>query len=580
MSDEDSKRVALATSAIESQTPLGEPLPGTPYRLIRPLGGGGMGHVYLAQHKELGSEAAVKLLTPDLADDEKAMERLRREARAAAQIGNPHIIEIYDLGVTEDRRPYVVMRRVRGRDLKSALDEGGPMEPGRVVGLVKQIASALTDAHRVGVIHRDLKPENVMLEDRPTGEHATILDFGIAQSLEEADRDTRLTRQGQIVGTPGYIAPEQALAKPIDGRADQYALAVIVYELLSGDSPYPRVTPLQLLAAQLSQEPAPLADKVPHSRVPEAMQAVVMRGMAKEPEQRYASIAEFAAALEDSLLPGAVAPAPVVAPPPKSRAPLIVGGLALVGVVVGVAVALVGGKPPPEAPPPPAPVVAAAPPSTTPPKPAPDAATAPEVAAAPDAAAAPEVAAAPDAAAPEVAAAPKPDKPRWRPRPKSTEPPKPAAQPEPRKPEPVVAAPAPEPEPAPEPKPEPKPEPVVAAVAAPPPPPPPPAPAGPGKLVIAPAEVGAGVSANKVRKALAEADPRIRSCVDAKKLPAGRAAVVSGHIGTDNFVTVRGQSGDAALASCAAQALKGLKRIRLRDNPGVDVKLKLRTEAP
>ena len=248
MSDIESTGVRIASGNLD-QSVEGEPLPGTPYVLVKQLGAGGMGQVYLARHKELGSDAAVKMLGAEVAQDAKAMERLRREARAAAQIGNPHIIEVYDLGVTDDGRPYVVMRKVSGRDLKSVMDDDGPVDPDRVVALVKQIASALDDVHAVGVIHRDLKPENVMVEDRPAGEHVTILDFGIAQSLEEGDTDTRLTRQGQIIGTPGYMAPEQALAKPLDGRADQYSLSVIVYELLSGSSPYPRVTPLQVIAA-------------------------------------------------------------------------------------------------------------------------------------------------------------------------------------------------------------------------------------------------------------------------------------------------------------------------------------------
>ncbi|MBU1896678.1 serine/threonine protein kinase, partial [Myxococcota bacterium] len=287
----------------------GEHLPGTPYRIIEKIGGGGMGQVFLGEHTELGREVAIKLLAPQLAEDAQAMERLRREARAAARIGHPHIIDTYDLGVSDDGRPYVVMRNIRGHDLKKVLDTQAPLSPARVLHLARQIASALAAAHKVGIIHRDLKPENVMVEiEGRVSEHVTVLDFGIAQSIQ--DGDTRLTRAGQVIGTPGYMAPEQALAQPLDGRADEYSLAVICYELLNGDSPYPRNTPLQVIAAQLTQ--APRAFKV--STIPEPIRAVVLRGMARQAEDRYAGVDAFIEALEI-----AVEQAEAEAPPEAGR---------------------------------------------------------------------------------------------------------------------------------------------------------------------------------------------------------------------------------------------------------------------
>ncbi|MCA9541637.1 MAG: serine/threonine protein kinase, partial [Myxococcales bacterium] len=306
----------------------GEKLPGTPYELGERLGGGGMGQVFRARHIELGRDVAVKLLAPALAHDPKAMERLRREARAAARLGNPHIIEIYDLGISDDGRPYVVMKLVDGRDLKKLLDAEAPLPPERVYGIIGQIGDALADAHAAGVVHRDLKPENVLVERRQGKDRVTLLDFGIAQSIQ--DTDSRLTREGQMIGTPGYMAPEQALARPLDGRADQYAVAVIAYEMLSGKSPFARITALQLLAAQLTQAPTPLGEVVDPAVVPPALQAVVMRGLERDPEARFvdmpAFVEAFGAALET---PAALAPAPAG----MGRGPMIAAAVLAVALI-------------------------------------------------------------------------------------------------------------------------------------------------------------------------------------------------------------------------------------------------------
>ena len=220
----------------ETVQALGEALPGTPYRLLERLGAGGMGQVYRGLHVELGREVAVKLLQPKLADDHNAMERLKREARAAAQLGNPHIVDIYDLGVSTDGRPYVIMKLVPGLTLKEIIDESAPMTLPRILRLLRQLSEALKDAHDAGVIHRDLKPENVIVSDAGERERVTILDFGIARRIEDVDK--RLTVEGEMIGTAGYMAPEQALAKTIDARADQYALAVMIYEMLCGEPPF------------------------------------------------------------------------------------------------------------------------------------------------------------------------------------------------------------------------------------------------------------------------------------------------------------------------------------------------------
>jgi hypothetical protein len=213
----------------------GELLPGTSYRLLKRLGGGGMGSVYIAEHTALGRRDAVKLLAPHIAEDEQAMKRLEREARATAALANPHIIDIYTLGLTTDKRPYVAMRLIRGESLKALIDREKRVDVDRAWLLLRQVCVALQSAHEAGIIHRDLKPENLMVEARDSGDFVTILDFGIAKV--EAETEQRLTQDGQVIGTPGYMAPEQALGRAVDGRADQYSIGAIFYELVSGGSP-------------------------------------------------------------------------------------------------------------------------------------------------------------------------------------------------------------------------------------------------------------------------------------------------------------------------------------------------------
>ncbi len=574
------------TTSIQLARP-GDRLPGTPYRLIEKLGGGGMGQVFRAEHVELGREVAVKLLAPTLAHDPKAMERLRREARAAARLGNPHIIDVYDLGITEDGRPYVVMKLVPGRDLKALADAEAPLDPARVVRLVRQIGDALRAAHAAGVVHRDLKPENVLVEPRADGESVTILDFGIAQSIQ--DTDTRLTRDGQMIGTPGYMAPEQALARPLDGRADQYALAVMTYELLSGRSPFDRLSPLQLIAAQLTEAPAPLGDVIDPARVPPAMVDVVMRGLSKEPDARFPEIADFV----DALTAAADAPLAAPAPPPSkapSRSPLpLIMLVALVGAAVGVLVVVGTGGDDPAGPDAGAPVVAVGETAPPPPLPAdagPDAAPAPTdaaVAADPDAAPAPRIAAKPPA--PKPAPVKRPPKPKPRPirrppapdpEPEAPDPPEPDDDPEPEAPD------APEPDDDPEPE---APEPGAVAGVTPKPapdPPPPPPPAAPPVLRFGGLDVVGGASTRTIRRTVSGGFDDIEDCVEGKSgLTAGRRATVRFVIDADGFFGGFGGDGDPALVECGTRVLRRINRLTRRPDTGdIRVSLPLRLEAP
>ena len=293
-------------------------LDGTPYVLTGVVGEGGMGYVFEAEHAELKRRAAIKVLGVRMAHNDRAMDRLRREARVLASLANPHIVDVYDMGFTADGQPYIAMSFVDGQDLAKNLAIDGPFTPTRVVGIVEQVADALMAVHAQGMVHRDLKPENIMLEPRDGAEHVVLLDFGIAWVL---DADTQITRDGQVMGTPGYISPEQALGMPVDGRADQYRLAAVVYRLLTGQAAYGGTSGLELMTAQLTSDPRPFDVD---DAVPPAMRTVVMRALSRDPDDRFPDLQAFAVALRASL----TAPVPVAATQ-KALPFVLAAGLAL-----------------------------------------------------------------------------------------------------------------------------------------------------------------------------------------------------------------------------------------------------------
>src|SRR6201998_4692890 len=229
----------------------GEPVEGTPfgrYRLIELLGRGGMGEVWRAYDTASNNRTvAIKLLPPHLAGDTTFVVRFRREADAAAQLNNPHIIPIHNYGEI-DGRLYVDTRLIEGRDLEEVLADG-PLEPGRAVRIIEQVAKALHAAHEVGLVHRDVKPSNILLDK---DDFASLIDFGIARALDE----TRLPSTGNAIGTFHYMAPERLGDHPSDdSRADIYALACLLYEFLTGQPPFAGASMGSLVAAHLNAPP-------------------------------------------------------------------------------------------------------------------------------------------------------------------------------------------------------------------------------------------------------------------------------------------------------------------------------------
>ncbi|MET7767717.1 protein kinase [Nocardia sp. NPDC005366] len=267
-----------------------------PYELRSLLGRGGMGEVYEAYDTVKGRVVAVKLLPPDMAKDPVFQQRFRYESKAAARLAEPHVIPIHDWGEIDDVL-YIDMRLVRGSDLRSVLRETGPLTPVRAVAIIEQIAAALDAAHAEGLVHRDVKPANILVTP---SDFAYLADFGIARSAG----DPSMTDTGTAVGSYNYIAPERFDIAPVSGAADVYSLACVLYECLTGTQPFPADGMSVLIRSHLTTPPP--RPSVKHPGLPPAMDEVVVRGMAKEPADRYPSASALASA----------ARAAVTAPPP------------------------------------------------------------------------------------------------------------------------------------------------------------------------------------------------------------------------------------------------------------------------
>ena len=317
------------------------------YRVTAELGEGGMGQVYRAHHHLLDRPAAVKVLRPELTANRELVQRFFREAKAATAIRHPGIVDVYDFGHTAAGQAFYVMELLEGGSLAARLRARGRFPAREAATIARGIANALRAAHEQHIIHRDLKPDNVFLVPDPDGligERVKVLDFGVAKLLGESWSDARRTQTGALLGTPLYMAPEQARAAgAIDHRADLYSLGCILYELLVGKPPFEAVGAGEILAMQMFNDP-----ERPRARVPEldpALERVVMQLLEKEPDARVATAAEVVAQLAPFCASGASAEiatptAPVVpilplAPastdPARSRSalPLLAGAITL-----------------------------------------------------------------------------------------------------------------------------------------------------------------------------------------------------------------------------------------------------------
>jgi serine/threonine-protein kinase len=258
----------------------------TRYVIKRKLGSGGMADVYLAEDQELGRRVALKLLDDRHASDEQFVERFRREAQSAAGLNHPNIVSIFDRGRAEGTY-YIAMEYLDGRTLKELLVRNGPTPIPIAIDYARQILSALSFAHRNGIVHRDIKPHNIVVGGDG---RLKVTDFGIARSGA-----SQMTEVGSIVGTAQYLSPEQARGAPVDPRSDLYSLGVVLYEMLTGAVPFTGDTPVEIAMKHLSQVPTPPSEL--RADIPHDLDAVVTRALAKDPDQRYGSAEEMDADL-------------------------------------------------------------------------------------------------------------------------------------------------------------------------------------------------------------------------------------------------------------------------------------------
>jgi serine/threonine-protein kinase len=267
------------------------------YTLIRPLGSGGMGEVFLAEHKLLKRPCAVKLIRPDRGADPRSIARFQDEVQATARLTHPNTVEIYDYGVTDNGTFFYVMEFLPGMSLEEIVERSGPMPAGRVIHLLRQVCSALAEAHHAGMIHRDLKPGNIFAAERGgIYDFAKILDFGLVKSTDPESQDVRHTLEGFAVGSPLYAAPEVAQSKGmLDGRTDIYSLGATAYYLLTGRPVFAGDSAIDIMIAHRKERPARPSEL--RDGIPADLEAVVLRCLAKSPDDRFADVEELEAAL-------------------------------------------------------------------------------------------------------------------------------------------------------------------------------------------------------------------------------------------------------------------------------------------
>ena len=268
------------------------------YRILRTLGEGSMGAVYLAENMRIARQVALKVLHADLDADEGrgASSRFQTEAQITARVGSAHIVEVFDMGELPDGNCYLVMEYLEGETLGARLESRGKLDADEITGLAVQMLDGLARAHQAHVVHRDIKPENIYLVRRDAGDFVKILDFGVSKLVEDAQRRApHLTMDGTVVGTPQYMSPEQARGKELDARSDLYSVGVVLYECLSGQPPFGG-TNVQDVLFRVALEDPPALDAEALGLDPELV-AIVERAMTRDVEARYPSAEAFREAL-------------------------------------------------------------------------------------------------------------------------------------------------------------------------------------------------------------------------------------------------------------------------------------------
>src|SRR5687767_11170413 len=280
---------------------IGREILGGQFRILEKIGTGGMGSVYKASQPAMNRMVAIKILHPKLAGRKDLTSRFRREARAMSQLTHPNTVKVFMYGELEDDGSlYIVMEMLEGRNLNQTVRKEGPLPIERAIPILIQCCGALQEAHDLGIVHRDLKPENIFLSRQGgIADFPKVLDFGLAKVTERQMQpgSVILTQEGMVFGTPEFMSPEQAQGKTLDARSDTYSLAVILYETLTGKLPFTARTPMEYIQKHVIEPPIALSERVPDRRFESGLDAVLNKALAKKPDDRFQSAAEFAESL-------------------------------------------------------------------------------------------------------------------------------------------------------------------------------------------------------------------------------------------------------------------------------------------
>jgi serine/threonine protein kinase len=322
------------------------------FQILQKIGSGGMGSVYKASQPAMSRMVAVKILHPKLANRKDLVSRFRREARAMSHLTHPNTVKVFMYGELDDGSLYIVMEYLEGKNLNQLVRHEGPMPPERALPILIQACGALEEAHRQGIVHRDLKPENIFICNQGgLKDYPKLLDFGLAKVTEREMRPGSiiLTQEGMVFGTPEFMSPEQAQGKSLTPASDIYSLAVILYEVLTGKLPFDAKSPMEYIQLHVMKPPISLNERVPGKTFPPGLGEVIAKALEKKPEDRYASAADFAAALKPfttmskgltAVVPAAPAPAPPATPAPPAAADAAPRASAPgLGMVIGIAAA-------------------------------------------------------------------------------------------------------------------------------------------------------------------------------------------------------------------------------------------------
>ena len=272
------------------------------YHILKKLGEGGMGTVYLAEHVKMGRKSALKVMNPGMNTDPDAIARFNREASNASRLSHPNICGIYDFGETTDGIIYLAMEFIEGSSLTALIEKAGQLPPSRAASIIHQTADALQVAHDAGIVHRDLKPDNIMVaKNRDGTDLVKVVDFGIAKASSSDAQ--KVTKTGMVVGTPEYMSPEQLAGDKLDGRSDLYSLGLVAFNCLTGVLPFAAETAQEAMIMRLTDKPRSLADVRPDVSWPAALQATLDKALVRDVDERYKSAAqfgrEFSAAIAD-----------------------------------------------------------------------------------------------------------------------------------------------------------------------------------------------------------------------------------------------------------------------------------------